>query len=244
MIDPLSDKRFDRFDNSDRQFLARFFTAHPKVADNFNRYLSLPPMLRPNFAKSDLHDIPRKGWVLRGIEVPESVFQHSISMAQLLQSVMTRASAILAIPDDIATPMIQHAYHMAKVHDMIEVIATDFTPLDPVSSEDKHRVEMLAARVIFEDPKYGKGLALSEEYMEQKTGASHIVHDFDKMHAVFMAAYFENRFPEKAGLYQEFRSYAEPRLKTELGKNYLKQFDAHKDEMLAEFNQAKGRSAG
>lgn len=108
---------------------------------------------------------------------------------------------------------------MALAHDIPEAIVTDFTPTCAIAPHDKNLLEVLAGRVIFEDRPHVQ--ALIEEYAAQETPLSHVLHDFDKLSAVFKALEYEGIYPEKRGkLYQDFRDYAVPKLKTDQGRDH------------------------
>lgn len=67
---------------------------------------------------------------------------------------------------------------------------------------------------------------------------SHLLHDFDKIHAVRGALYYETRYPEtQAGVFQQFFDYAKPKMKTQNGKAYMEDLLKHKDEMQTEIRQ-------
>ncbi len=243
-VNPTTDEKFSIFSDGDRQFLARFFVEHPKVGEKFNKFLGCPQHLRPDYAKVTLFDVKRAGWVKRGISNPESVFDHSIGLSQLIRDYMRKVQNL--IPRNLSETtksMAIRMEHMAKIHDMSEAIVTDFTPQDKISEEDKHRVELLAAKVIFEAPQFAKGLALVTEYIEQESPVSHLVHDFDKIHAVIGALYFESKYPDKIGLFKEFYDYALPRMKTDAGKNYLMGLEANKDCIMAGYRELHAKPA-
>lgn len=238
-VDPVTDARFALFSDDDRQFLVGMFVRYPNIAKNFDRFLGLPTMLRPQMAAVDLWDVKRAGWVRRGIEDCESVRSHLAGLAHLADDYMANGMARLSGLSDedraIAANLRNRLRHMAKVHDLPEAIVTDFTPHDPISTEDKHRLELLAAKVIFEHPQFAYGLYNVTEYVEQQTFASQLLHDFDKIHAVRGALYYETRdAPMQAGLFQQFFDYALPRMKTDNGKAYMQWMQASKQEMQAE----------
>lgn len=228
--DPIRDERFSRFSQEDRAFLAEFFQRHPKVGQNFSRYLELPAQMRPRFAKMDTWDTPRTGWVRRDIPAPEDVDSHAVDLMFMVPAVLTSTFA----PKIYDETFIDHVFRMARLHDFCEAIATDFTPHDKISPEDKDRIETLALKVIFEDELYQVGGHLVRQYIEQETEASHILHDLDKLHAVVRAKAYEVQYPEKEGIYEEFRSYAATKLKTDVGHAFMQRLTDNVEECLAE----------
>ena len=110
---------------------------------------------------------------------------------------------------------VQKIKAMAKISDYPEAIVGDFRPGE-VDVETKHRVEYLAACVLFE--KCPRELQLFEEYQQQNTNVSKLASDFDKIHPVLIASHYETRKP---GITEEFYQSASRRLKTDQGKELL-----------------------
>lgn len=74
---------------------------------------------------------PRKGWVLRDVQNPESIADHMYRMAIL--------ALTMAGSQDIDQPRL---VKMAIVHDIAEAIVGDITPVCGISGEDKHKQEL------------------------------------------------------------------------------------------------------
>lgn len=239
IVDPFIDARFSLFDDDDKAFLKSFFKQHPQVGENFSTFLALPEALRPRFADVATQDIKRAGWVKRGIKNAETVWSHATSLAAMADDIAADLTAKMGITGEGARYIRTHLSQMARVHDIHEAITTDFTPSDPVSAADQQRIELLASRVIFAASQFARGRALSEEYITQKSDPSHLLHDLDKIHPVIMAAYFEQKQPEKAGMCEEFRASAAKKLKTNVGKAFLENFMAEKEEALDKFFNRK-----
>ncbi len=218
-VDPITDVRFLLFDEDERAFLKRIFQSHTEIENNFDRYLSHPARLRPLQAMKDLMNLPRKGWVKRTIEGPETVAQHSAFAA---------FNAMSLAPAGI-DPI--QAYEMASMHDMAEAIMTDFTPSDPILPEEKARLELLGLRVLLEDCEGRETIMKQQrEYIEQNTPLSQWVRDVDLIDAVFVALQYEAKYPEKMGVYEEFRAYTKTRLKTDTGREIFADLQAHADD--------------
>ncbi|KAH8751660.1 hypothetical protein F5883DRAFT_577736 [Diaporthe sp. PMI_573] len=80
------------------------------------------------FATSELLKCtPRKGWVIRGIEEPESVADHMYQMGLICLAYPWKSE------DERAK-----AVEMAIVHDAPEALAGDITPSDGLSREAKY----------------------------------------------------------------------------------------------------------
>ena len=81
-----------------------------------------------------LKDLPRAGWVRRGLEQPESVAAHSWGVAWL---------TVALLPPDLD---LGKALAYAVLHDLAEVRVGDLTPHDGVSADDKAHREARAMR--------------------------------------------------------------------------------------------------
>lgn len=79
-----------------------------------------------------LKDLPRTGWVRRGIERPESVAGHSWGVAWLV---------LVLLPPELDRA---RALTYAVLHDLAEVRTGDLTPHDGVSRAEKQRNEHIA----------------------------------------------------------------------------------------------------
>ena len=84
-----------------------------------------------------LKDLPRAGWVNRGVSNPESVAAHSWGVAFL---------ALSLCPPSLDRGVVAS---IAIIHDLPEIIVGDITPTDGVSSADKSRLEGDASAKIF-----------------------------------------------------------------------------------------------
>lgn len=217
------------FNHDEFAFLERMFAVEAGLAERFERYLALPDKLAIHMAvMEDLPKVLRAGWVKRGVPDPENVTEHSTKLIRLCM--------LLKGPEGVDMGKLPR---MALVHDMPEVIATDFTPQDGITSADKHRLESLAARVIFRHSP--DTLALAEEYIAQETVTSHWLNDLDKMEAVMQALHYEAIYPEFEGkLYREFADYTQPRLKTEQGQEWFDCIAQGQDSMRTKW-QARHR---
>lgn len=208
------------FSTEEHDFLKRMFADHPGIEENFDRFFSVSPENRYRLAMNILQSTPRHGWVKRQVKNPETVFEH---LAEL-----THMAGAAKLPEHLPYASVhdarRHLMAMATVHDVVEAIATDFTPTCSINAADKDRLERLAARVVFEHDSHG--LQLVEEYIAQESALSHLLHDLDKLVAVRKALEYEGMYPEKRGtLYHEFRDYATPRLKTKEGRDFAAELE-------------------
>src|SRR5262245_5025299 len=88
----------------------------------------------------DLKQLERTGWAKRGIEIPESVADHSFGTA-----VMALVLAGQAGVDQ------NKSIKMALIHDVAESVVGDFAPSDGKTPEEKHRLEVEALTTICAD---------------------------------------------------------------------------------------------
>ncbi len=116
---------------------------------------------------------------------------------------------------------------MAAAHDITEALIGDFRPDENFNKQDKIRLEKIAARQIFTTPDQAGMIALIDEYAEQKTPRAKTVRDFDMLDAMECALQYEGRYPEKMGIFEEFKAYTEPKLYSEAGKAYFEKLETN-----------------
>ena len=149
------------------------------AADNVLEFLRLAGLLK---------DLPRTGWVRKGVDTPETVSGHMWRMSL--------AAMALAESEGLDT---KRCVRMALVHDLAEAEVGDICPHDPVSSEEKHRREresMVGVRSLLAEANL-KGpaneiLDLWEEYEAQETDEARFVKDLDKFDMILQAAEYEH----------------------------------------------------
>lgn len=210
------------FNAEECTFLERMFVDHPNIGQSFDAFLALPPSDRYSRAFDLVNAMPRSGWVRRQVKNPETVYDHLCDVARMAQT--------CSLPTDLQGLTEKDARKklvvMATLHDIPEAIVTDFTPHCAIAPKDKDRLELLAGYVIYESDPHG--LVRLQEYIEQITPLSHTLHDLDKLSAVHKALEYEGIYPEKRGkLYTEFRDYALPILKTEVGRELAAGIEAN-----------------
>lgn len=79
-----------------------------------------------------LKDMPRRGWVLRGIKHPESIADHTFR-ATLMAWVLGSKKGL----------NVERLMKIALIHDICEVYAGDTTPYDTVLPKDKKQLKEL-----------------------------------------------------------------------------------------------------
>lgn len=141
----------------------------------------------------------RTGWVLCGVQLPESVADH-----------MYRASLISLVLSP--APARDHAVKLALAHDLAEARVGDLTPHCGVTPEDKHAREREAMVEIRDRLLKGSpiGVELYELWAEYEKGESEaavLMKDIDKFEMILTAFEYEQRgMPEGIDLEQFFTS--------------------------------------
>ncbi|MFW6216036.1 MAG: HD domain-containing protein, partial [Alkalispirochaetaceae bacterium] len=136
-----------------------------------------------------LKDLQRTGWVLRGVEAPESVADHSWGTALLALRYAGEAEVDR-----------ERALSLAVAHDLIEVRVGDIPrradPLVPgVDEDEKRRLEQGAARQLGAELDWPELESLWREYDEGESEAARFVRDMNLLDMVLQATLYrrENR---------------------------------------------------
>ncbi|KAK6523610.1 hypothetical protein TWF281_001592 [Arthrobotrys megalospora] len=161
-----------------------------------------------------LKHIPRTGWVVDGVEKPETIASHMYRMA------------ILAMLCPDASIDKTKCIKMALVHDIAESVVGDFTPMDPISKEEKYRRESTTIKYFSTkllekvNPTVAKELTeLFEEYEAGTTKEAVFVKDIDVYDMILQAFEYEKESKGEKSLERFMR--AERRLTTD----YVKQWN-------------------
>lgn len=195
------------YNDDDVAFLNGIFAEYPKVAKKFEAYLELAPLQRITKAVHDLKDLPRTGWVLRGIQNVESVYEHSLHV---------QAQAFALAPERVDA---FRAKAMGLFSDFAEAVTGDFTPYDTIQKPEKYRLERLVMQMLYEkSPQKDKVCGLIEEYQAQESETAKWVHDIDKLDPMFVALQYEAKDARHTDLFDEFYNGSGPKLKTPEGK--------------------------
>lgn len=117
-----------------------------------------------------LKDLPRAGWVRRGVDRPESVAAHSWGVALLV---------LALLPEGLD---LRRALTYAVLHDLPEALAGDTTPHDGVAAGDKHAREVHAMAVLAAGLPRGAELrAAWEAYERQEDPEARFVRQLDRL---------------------------------------------------------------
>ena len=136
-------------------------------------------LIRLYFKFNHLKNIYRQGWI-KGLLDPkdaqgvESVADHSWSVAMLAISIIEKYN----LDYDITKCM-----KLAIIHELGEIYAGDFTPIDNISKETKHEIEKKALEKLLEDiPFENDFLELWEEFENEKTAEAQFIRQIDISH--------------------------------------------------------------
>ena len=119
-----------------------------------------------------LKEISRQGWVLKGVESPESVAAHSWSMAIL---------ALTLCPQHLD---LHKVLSMCLIHDLGEIVIGDLTPHDDLTHKSERERE--GFKSIAE-----MYLPLFDEYEKGETEESNFVKKMDKLDMALQSRRYE-----------------------------------------------------
>ncbi len=150
----------------------------------------VPELFRRLYA---LKRLRRKGWVRRGIREPESVADHSYSLAVF---------SMLLAADRGLDPL--RAAAIALVHDLPETIVGDMTPEEKMEDRSLGEAELRALwEVAAELPERPSTLlrSLYLEYVEQSSEEARLVKELDKLEMALQAQLYgeQQDRPDVAG---------------------------------------------
>ena len=161
---------------------------------------------------ADMKELKRQGWIYRDIPHPENDAAHSWSVSFLVQ---------MFAPQELD---LCKCLKMANIHDLAETIIGDFTPIDPISPEEKHTREVMAMQqIVAELPPENDVLALFQEYEAMVTPEALFVKGIDKLDAVMQAKFYDQKFHKKGKLFEEFYDYALTQVQHPVVLDLLKQ---------------------
>ena len=143
-----------------------------------------------------LKRLPRTGWLLAGIALPESVADHSFGTAFLA---CVLGELVNSAEEDVpgGQPVdLGRVARMALVHDLAESIVTDLPrqAAEVIGREAKHAAERAALEIIFDgDTDTDCFASLFQEYEQGVTAEAQLVRDADKLDMVMQAQEYASR---------------------------------------------------
>jgi len=129
-----------------------------------------------------LKNLPRSGWVKKGVAKPESVAEHSYSLAMLIVLYVQRFKTDIDL---------NRALLMALLHDVGEIVIGDITPHDNVGKDEKYQQEAEALQTILRENGLEGLFPLWEEFEERTTPEAKLVTQLDKMDAYLQARQYQ-----------------------------------------------------
>ncbi len=182
---------------------------------------ALEPILSFAYQAAALKDVARAGWVLRGVQDPESVADHTFGTALL---------CLLYAPEAGVDP--DRAVAIALAHDVAEAVTGDFVARAAATDRDvDETVKSSAERAAIEalvPPAAGAVKALWSEYEVRSTPEALFVRDMNLLDMCLQALRYEaerrydpSRHVPSAGGHthlDEFFASALPRLTTSVGR--------------------------
>ena len=132
-----------------------------------------PPILPALLALQPLHDLPRTGWILRGIAQPESIGDHVLSTCFLILALGPRTEPAVDV---------ERALALALVHDVPEALTGDLprTAALLLPNGAKVAAEEKAAHQLLE-PLSGFALERWREYRDMSTREARFVRVCDRL---------------------------------------------------------------
>lgn len=142
-------------------------------------------LLRSQYQAMELKRLYRQGWLKRGIPLgqAESVADHSFCTA-LLALALAGRPPFEGIDRD-------RALRMALIHELGEVYAGDITPVDGVSADDKHALELASLERVLGGLPAGDELRLLwEDFEEGSSPEARFVRQLDRLEMGLQAAVY------------------------------------------------------
>jgi 5'-deoxynucleotidase YfbR-like HD superfamily hydrolase len=151
-----------------------------------------------------LKNIPRTGWVMHGVEHPETVYDHTVALVQLANSL---AEDFKLSPDEL-----DDLTHILEIHDWAEAIAGDeFIPNEDSLDYKTKKVlkakrEQKALQEVLAGKDYAKAVEdLFNRYEAGSDGIAKLAKEIDKYQALELALEYEQ--VQGIPLFVEFYEY-------------------------------------
>lgn len=147
-----------------------------------------------------LKGLRREGWVRRSVTEPESVADHSYSLALL---------SMLAAAERGLDPY--RAAAIALIHDIAEALTGDLPPDEKRKNAEYLQAEREAVQRIARNlPQKPASLLLTlyDEYRSQSSGEAELVKQLDKLEMALQAIAYEDEGRAASGLAEEFTKSA------------------------------------
>jgi putative hydrolase of HD superfamily len=158
----------------------------------------------------------RTGWVMSGVQNPESIADHMYRMS-LMAMIASFSNESLDT---------NRCIKLALIHDLAEAKVGDITPHCGVSDEEKYKLELGTMEQIQSmlGPMLGGDeiLDLWKEYEEGSTTEAKLLKDLDKIEMILQAQEYEAEGSSEKSLDQFFTS-TEGKWRTEIGRAWAEE---------------------
>ena len=158
----------------------------------------------------------RTGWVMSGVQNPESIADHMYRMS-LMAMIASFSNESLDT---------NRCIKLALIHDLAEAKVGDITPHCGVSDEKKYKLELGTMEQIQSmlGPLFGGDeiLDLWKEYEEGSTTEAKLLKDLDKIEMILQAQEYEAEGSSEKSLDQFFTS-TEGKWRTEIGRAWAEE---------------------
>ena len=144
-----------------------------------------------------MKNLLRRGWTLRNIpNRTESDAEHCFSMIVLALEIMAK--------NDLKLDQLK-VVKMIAYHEIGEIDAGDFTPVDNISKKEKYEKEYACVKRISEQYEMPEILELWKEFEENTTPEAQFVKKLDKFDCVLQSKVYSEIY-DKPELFEEFKT--------------------------------------
>jgi putative hydrolase of HD superfamily len=172
----------------------------PLTPKTYLQGFDVDDLIKVYFEFNQLKVLFRQGWIKHGLaqEVCESVAEHTLGVVFLSMLLVDRY-----FPDLDLLKVLR----MSILHDFGEVHAGDFTPLDAVSSGEKHTLEKESFTKIFSQTSDAALYCrIWEEFEEGQISEARFVRQVDRLEMALQAAVYQfEKLPEPQEFFDSAR---------------------------------------
>lgn len=144
-----------------------------------------------------MKNLLRRGWTLRNIpNRTESDAEHCFSMIVLALEIMAK--------NDLKLDQLK-VVKMIAYHEIGEIDAGDFTPVDNITKKEKYEKEYACVKRISEQYEMPEILELWKEFEENVTPEAQFVKKLDKFDCVLQSKVYSEIY-DKPELFEEFKT--------------------------------------
>ena len=193
--------------------LANLLERYPLCAKNFSEMIRLPPSSRYSDLLTRRRQTLRTGWLVRGVIHGETVDEHVRGLVRLYRFWQEFSEGHGIAP--VAGGTTEEIELMLEVHDDPEGITGDWDREDPErpQREEKCLLERLVMHVVNQGDALGEQrIKAFEDHLNLSLPTAQLAHDLDAIHAVVVAAYYDESLGGGLAIEQKFLSNVPQRL--------------------------------